>query len=405
MISALSAGVHTVTAQAQDSGGNWSAVLGTTLIVDRTAPYLVSFAADGPLTTNANSVSYTVTFSEAVATANGNGQSSVGPQDFQVVRNGSTNQTNNINVSVTGTGATRTVTVSNFNNGTNSIQLRLRSPGTGNNNATITDLAGNNWANSNSVNLNGATYTIDRTGPAFSMSLTPTSVPAGTPVTLNISGATDPAGVSGGVWWIDGNNNNPPANATPFSISSATASVSIGTSALAGGNHQVRVQLTDAPGNATSHSATLGITLPGPTVAAAFGGTVSRNGNQNARTTTYTITFTNPNAVAITGVGLTHTLPQLGGGNTVTLFMPSNPTSPSCGFNVNRQSNDRRFVVSNGTIPANNSCTLNVTVRLTQNAGNAGGYTLPDTIAVGAVTSSNAGSNTAAASATLTVNP
>ncbi|MFO1467943.1 MAG: multicopper oxidase domain-containing protein [Steroidobacteraceae bacterium] len=403
-LGALSEGTHTVFVQARDSGGNWSAVLGAALIVDRTAPYLVSFTANGPLLTNANSVSYTVTFSESIATANGGGLSGLSGQDFQVLRNGSTNQTNGIQVAVSGTGATRTVRVSGYNGSTNSILLRLRSPGTGSTDATITDLAGNNWVNSRNVSLDGATYTIDRTAPAFSMSLTPSSVPLGTAsVTMNITGASDASGIASAVWWIGGST-PPPGGGTAFTLNGGTASVVIDTSSLAAGTYTVRALLTDAVGNTAARQATLRVLLPAPTVTAAFTGSVSRTANAAGRTTTYVITFTNPNAVAIAGLGLSDALPQPAGTGS-SLSIPSNPVS-TCGGTVGRSNQSRTFTVNNNNaIPANGSCSVTVAVVLSLNAGNAAGYSLTDTINVGDVTSSNAASNTSPASASLTVLP
>ncbi len=417
-LGALSEGTHTVFVRARDSAGNWSAVRGAALIVDRTAPALVSFTANGPLLTNGNSVSYTLTFSESIAATNFGGLSSLSGQDFQVLRNGvlaTGFQAPQVNVS--GTGATRTVTVSGYNGTTNSIQLRLRTPGTSNNNnATITDLAGNNWANSNGVSLNGAIYLIDRTSPVFSMSVTPTSVAAGTAsVTMNVTGASDPgvsnptpgqqvsSGIASSVWWIGGA--TPPAGGgTAFTLTGATASVSINTASMAAGTYTVRALLTDNAGNTATRQATLRILLPAPSVTAAFSGTVSRSSGSTAgRTTTYVITFANPNAEAITGLGLSDQLPQpFGGGSLSMLF---NPVS-TCGGTVSRSSQNRIFTVNNNnSIPANGSCTVTVTVVLSQNAGNAAGYTLTDTINVNDVTSSNAFNIAAPASASLTVLP
>ncbi len=378
-IAGLSEGTHTVFVRARDSAagpGNWSAVLGAALIVDKTRPNYLGITANGPSPTNAGSVSYTVKFSETVTGISG--------ADFLVTEN----IPGNLQVTITGTGATRTVTISTGGNTANgNITLNLRS------NATITDLAGNNWQNPNNVSLSGPTYTVDKSGPAFSMSLSPATAPIGTAsVTMNISGASDASGIASGAWWIGGA--NPPANGgTPFTVNgSGAASVTVPTDTLAAGTYTVRARMTDTLGNVTNHNSTLRVVIPAPTVNAAFAGSLTRSGTAAQRTTTFTITFTNPNATAVTGLGLTNNLPQP---TTGTLSMPaSNPVS-TCGGSVQRQNTNRRFVLSNGTIPANGSCTLTATVVLSSGAGAAAGYTLTDTIAAGAVTSTNADANVA----------
>ena len=103
------------------------------------------------------------------------------------------------------------------------------------------------------------------------------------------------------------------------------------------------------------------------------------------------ITLTNPNAVSITGAAFTDTYPA----GVVNAAVPNPVTSCSPGSATTPATN--QLVLSGATIPPNSSC--NVTVNVT--AAAAGSYV--NTLAVGAVTSTNAGSNTAAASDTLLV--
>jgi uncharacterized repeat protein (TIGR01451 family) len=129
--------------------------------------------------------------------------------------------------------------------------------------------------------------------------------------------------------------------------------------------------------------------LNGPAVAKAFApATIGAGGK-----TTLTVTLTNPNTTAITGVSVTDNLP---GG--MTIANPANATTTCTGGTVTATSSGTTLALAAGTIPASGSCTLKADVT----AATAGTYT--NTIPAGAVSSSNAGLNTAG-SQTLTVTP
>ena len=232
---ALSVGAHTIYVRARDGNANWSAPFSAVLTIDRTRPTFVSITRNGVSPTSANSVSYTVRFSEPVI--------GVGNADFQAVRvplpgpNGP-----NLQINVSGSGATRVVTVSNYgDNFVGTVGLNVRST------ATITDLAGNTWAASLQT---GAPYVVDRAGPTFlSGTLTPNSIAVGTgSVSLTVNGAVDVgvAGVAGGEWWIAPPNNRPAGSGNAFT---GTSGITIPTGTLAVGNYNVRVRIRDALGN------------------------------------------------------------------------------------------------------------------------------------------------------------
>jgi hypothetical protein len=111
--------------------------------IDKTAPTVVSIAPAGSTPTNATSVAWTVTFSEAVsgvATANFS-LAATGPSGASIT-------------GITGVGKTRTVTAST---GTGNGTLRLDLSNT----SGIAD----NAANALSATFTGSAYTIDKTAP------------------------------------------------------------------------------------------------------------------------------------------------------------------------------------------------------------------------------------------------
>lgn len=100
-----------------------------------------------------------------------------------------------------------------------------------------------------------------------------------------------------------------------------------------------------------------------------------------------TITLINPATTAITGVAFTDTFPAG--------LITSSLASTNCGGTASTASGS--VSLSGGTIPATGSCTVTVNA----SSGTAGDYL--NIIAAGAVTSTNAGSNTVAAEAALSV--
>ena len=132
--------------------------------------------------------------------------------------------------------------------------------------------------------------------------------------------------------------------------------------------------------------------ITAPTVAKSFSpATIADYG-----TSTLTITLTNPNTAAITGVTFTDTYPATGGlANTSTLVL-----SNTCGgANPGTAASGTTLTLSGGTIPASSSCSVSVQVTA---AFPGIAPSSPIVNSTGAVLSSNATSGTAA-SATLTV--
>jgi hypothetical protein len=138
---------------------------------------------------------------------------------------------------------------------------------------------------------------------------------------------------------------------------------------------------------ATTSNTTLTV-LARPTVAKSFG----TNPIVTGASSVLTITLSNSNTVSITGVAFTDTYPA-GLTNSTT-------ASTTCtGGTASATIGGATVSLAGGTIPASGSCAVTVSVT----SSTAGSYA--NSIAIGAVTSTNAGSNTVAASATLTVNP
>jgi fimbrial isopeptide formation D2 family protein/uncharacterized repeat protein (TIGR01451 family) len=143
------------------------------------------------------------------------------------------------------------------------------------------------------------------------------------------------------------------------------------------------------PGTAITVSA-VNSGLNGPSVAKTFAPATIGAGSK----ATLTVTLTNPNSAnAITGASVTDNLP---GG--MTIANPANASTTCTGGTVTAAPSGTTLALSGGTIPANGSCTLTADVTV----ATAGSYT--NTIPAGAVSSTNAGLNTAG-SQTLTVTP
>lgn len=106
------------------------------------------------------------------------------------------------------------------------------------------------------------------------------------------------------------------------------------------------------------------------------------------------ITLTNPNPVAITGAGFTDAYPV----NVVNASSPN--VGGTCGGTLSAVAGGGSLALAGGIIPASGSCTAEVDV--TSDTVNVSGYV--NAIAAGGVSSSNAGSSTVAATATLIVN-
>ena len=191
------------------------------------------------------------------------------------------------------------------------------------------------------------------------------------------------------------------ANANALSISLSAGSI---TAASPTGSCTITVAVTATPAGSFSNQtsgvisttvspnpgppsnvAVLTVNLIAPTVAKSFTPSpIAVNG-----TSTLTVTLTNSNTSVITGVNFNDTYPP----GMTTAGTPAT----TCGGTVTAAAAGNSLTLSGASIPANGSCTVTVSVT----AAAAGSYV--NTIPIGGVTATNAGSNTAAASATLNV--
>ena len=148
------------------------------------------------------------------------------------------------------------------------------------------------------------------------------------------------------------------------------------------------VTSSNAGSNTAPIAATLSVsTLTAPTVSKTF----NPNPISAGTSSTLTITLTNSNGTAITGVTFTDTYPS-----GLINASPANPAT-TCGGTATGAIGGNSVALSGGTIPANGSCTVTVLVT----AASVGSYV--DTIPAGGVTSSNAPASSSPATATLTV--
>jgi uncharacterized protein (DUF2141 family) len=145
------------------------AVSGTVDPADSTPPAVQSIDRTSPAgpTTNATSVTYTVTFSEAVT--------GVDATDFALALNGVTAATP---VAVSGSGTTYTVTVSGVS-GTGTLGLNLVGDG------TITDAAGNPLTSAG--NFTGQEYTIDQTAPTATITSSAAAATNTSPIPVTVT--------------------------------------------------------------------------------------------------------------------------------------------------------------------------------------------------------------------------
>ena len=145
---------------------------------------------------------------------------------------------------------------------------------------------------------------------------------------------------------------------------------------------------TDGANNTSEMSAPTAIVeLDAPAVSKQFNPTTVAAGSA----TQLTITLTNPNALAITGVAFTDNYPA----GLANALVPN--VTNSCGGTVTALPAGSALTLTGGSIPANGSCSVSVSV-VPANEGSS-----INTLPAGSVTSANAPPSGAAASATLTV--
>jgi FtsP/CotA-like multicopper oxidase with cupredoxin domain len=249
VFSSYPAGNYTIYVHAKDAAGNWGAMATTVLVIDKTAPTVLSITRAGPNPTNAASVQFTVTFSESVTGG--------AVSNFSLTTQG----VNGASItSVTGSGNTRTVTVNTgTNTGGNTHTIRLNvANGTG-----IADLAGN--ALTGNFPISGGTsgtYTIDKTAPTVSSinraNPNPTTA-ASVSFTVTFSESVTGGAIGNFALTTTGTYSVAPL-ITSISGTGATRTVTISTGTNTGtGTHTIRLDMVnsigvaDLAGNAVSN--------------------------------------------------------------------------------------------------------------------------------------------------------
>ncbi len=240
--------------------------------------------------------------------------------------------------------------------------------------------------NPNPIGVNGTSVlTVTLTNPtntAVSAAFTSNTYPSnmkntGTPgAATTCTGGTATAAVGGTTFSLSGG--TIPANGSCTVTVNVTASVAGSYLASTG-----TITSNAATGNIAAASATLTVLSP-LTVSIGFAPASILVGG----TSVLTITLTNSNATAITGVGFTDNYPA----NMKNTGTPS--LSNSCGGTATAAAGGTSLVLSGGTVAANGSCVISVNVTATA----AGTYS----DSTGTVSTSNAG-NVSGPSATLTV--
>lgn len=142
---------------------------------------------------------------------------------------------------------------------------------------------------------------------------------------------------------------------------------------------------TNLGNNATATSDNLTVNFAAPTITKTF----SPNPINQGGTSTLTLTLTNLNTIALTGVAVTDTYPAQ-----ITNAIPANGAT-SCGGTVSATDGGGGVSLTSGTIPASGSCTVTVDVTSTT----SGAHTNTT-----GVVSTNEAPNSATANADLNVN-
>jgi hypothetical protein len=208
-------------------GDNADYTDGESYTIDKTAPLVSSIVTADTNPSTAESVRFTVTFSEYV--------SAVDTADFALVT--SSGLSGCSITSVTGSGATYTVTVST-GTGTGTLELDLADDG------TIKDLAGNQLGGSGADNgdYSGPSYSVDRTTPAVSsIAIAGTSPTSGTSVTFTVTFSETVTGVDKSDFAL-ATSAVSGASITSVSGSGTTYTVTVGTGT---GSGSVQLNLTD----------------------------------------------------------------------------------------------------------------------------------------------------------------
>jgi len=231
--SALSSGSHNITATATDSAGNTSSASSALAIeIDTTAPTITSIARQTPgvEVTNADSVTFRITFSDAVANVDSTDFAASGPSGatFGVAQNST---------------SVYDITVSGGDMAGLSATVDLGLAGGQN----ISDLAGN--VISNTTPGSEQTYTLDNTAPSGYLVILdddPVTVANQTATSFTFAGAEVGAGYS----YTLTSSGGAGSVANTGTISTATDQISgIDVSGLPDGTLTLSVTLTDTAGN------------------------------------------------------------------------------------------------------------------------------------------------------------
>lgn len=232
------------------------------------------------------------------------------------------------------------------------------------------------------------TFTLDNptagnyTGAAFTDTYPAGITNAATPGVVNGCGGTVTANANGGSLSLSGGTIPAAACTITVTVTGTTGGVYTNTVPVGG----LTVTGPSALSNGIAASAVLTVMAP-PTVTKAFSPNLVGLGASSVMT----ITLKNPNTTtAITGAALTDTYPANLVNNGGLVNNCGGTTTAGAG-------NPGTLTLSGGSIPAGGSCTISIMVT----SATAGNYT--NTLGIGSVTTTNAGSNTAVATANLSV--
>jgi hypothetical protein len=244
VVAALAEGRHTVLVHTQDSFGLWGPVATADLVVDRTAPTLLSGAV-------------------LPATTNGTNGSPADPTDLRVDAAFTDTITGGVNSPVAaaegfidtagadGTGYTFLALDGSFNTATENAyalvplsELTRLADGTHQMLVHARDAAGN-WGP-----LTALSFTVDRAGPTVTAATASPNPATGTSFTLSAT-ASDPLTAIAAAEWFEGTDPGT-GLASPMTVTATgatTATISATVSGLANGTHTLRVRAKDAAGN------------------------------------------------------------------------------------------------------------------------------------------------------------
>ncbi|MGK5015227.1 Ig-like domain-containing protein [Janthinobacterium sp. HLS12-2] len=241
----LAAGTYHIYIAASDAAGNQSLQFFAIDVVD--APGVLSIARAGGASATVPaapaSLSYTVTFSQAVT--------GVDASDFSVIGSGTAEGTI---ASVTGSGDTYTVTVTGIN-GDGNLRLDLNGSGTGIANGSATGIIGGGYQ--------GQSYTLDHTAAAapstpVMSAVTDTGTSNSDAITSNttpVFTGTSEANATVKLYDTDG------VTVLGASTADGSGNWSITSSTLQEGSHTLTVKQTDAAGNVSVSSGALAVVI------------------------------------------------------------------------------------------------------------------------------------------------